>query len=47
MQGAGDVIFKLVLESRRQSSEWAEWLRAPLEHAAGTAKYDLVQKLFN
>ena len=44
LQGAGDTIFKLVLE-RSTPEQWAEWLRAPLEHAAGTADYDLVKKL--
>eukprot|EP00752_Nemacystus_decipiens_P002389 g2255.t1 len=44
LQGAGDTIFQLVLD-RATPEQWAEWLRAPLEHAAGTANYDLVQKL--
>ena len=44
LQGAGDIIFQLVLE-RSTSEQWAEWLRAPLEHAAGTANHDLMQKL--
>ena len=44
LQGAGDMIFKLVCE-RATREQWAEWLRAPLEHAAGTANHDLVKKL--
>eukprot|EP00752_Nemacystus_decipiens_P009765 g8721.t1 len=44
LQGAGDMIFQLVLE-RSTPQQWAKWLRVPLEHAAGTANYDLVQKL--
>lgn len=44
LQGAGDMIFKLVLE-RSTPKQWAAWLRAPLEHAAGTGNYDLVERL--
>ena len=46
LQGAGDMIFKLMLE-RSTPEQWAEWLSAPLEHAAGTANYELVKKLLN
>ncbi|CAN0152190.1 unnamed protein product [Ectocarpus sp. 6 AP-2014] len=41
---AADMIFKLMCD-RATSGQWAEWLRAPLEHAAGTANQDLVEKL--
>ena len=44
LQGAGDMIFKLVCD-RSTPEQWAEWLRAPLEHAAGTANHGLVKKL--
>ena len=44
LQGVGDMIFQLVLE-RSTPEQWAEWLRAPLEHAAGTANHNLVRKL--
>ncbi|CAM9785729.1 unnamed protein product [Ectocarpus fasciculatus] len=40
----GDTIFKLVCD-RATPEQWAEWLRAPLEHAAGTGNRDLVDKL--
>ncbi|CAB1105524.1 unnamed protein product [Ectocarpus sp. CCAP 1310/34] len=41
---AADMIFELMCD-RATSEQWAEWLRAPLEHAAGTANQDLVEKL--
>ncbi|CAM9233026.1 unnamed protein product [Ectocarpus sp. 12 AP-2014] len=41
---AADMIFKLMFD-RATSRQWAEWLRAPLQYAAGTANQDLVQKL--
>lgn len=44
LQGAGDTIFKLMLD-RSMPRQWAEWLRVPLEYAAGSANYDLVKKL--
>ncbi|CAN0293773.1 unnamed protein product, partial [Hapterophycus canaliculatus] len=44
LEGAGDTIFKLVCE-RATPGQWTEWLRAPLEHAAGTGNQDLVDKL--
>ena len=44
LQGVGDMILQLVCE-RATGEQWAEWLRAPLEHAAGTANHDLVEKL--
>ena len=37
------MIFKLGLE-RSTPEQWAEWLKASLEHAAGTANYKLVNK---
>ena len=44
LQGAGAVIFNVVCE-RSTPEQWAEWLRVPLEHAAGKGDGDLVQKL--
>lgn len=44
LQGAGDMIFELVRD-RATPKQWAEWLRVPLEHAAGTADYELVERL--
>ncbi|CAM9677623.1 unnamed protein product [Ectocarpus fasciculatus] len=44
LQHLGDTIFKLVCD-RATPEQWAEWLRAPLEHAAGTGNRDLVEKL--
>ncbi|CAM9605037.1 unnamed protein product [Ectocarpus fasciculatus] len=44
LQDLGDTIFKLVCD-RATPGQWAEWLRAPLEHAAGTGNRDLVDKL--
>ncbi|CAN0205389.1 unnamed protein product, partial [Ectocarpus fasciculatus] len=44
LQDLGDTIFKLVCD-RATPEQWAEWLRAPLEHAAGTGNRDLVDKL--
>lgn len=44
LQGAGETILRLVCE-RSTPEQWAEWLRAPLEHAAGTANHELVKKL--
>ena len=44
LEGEGDMIFQLMC-SRATSEQWAEWLRAPLEHAAGTGNHDLVEKL--
>ncbi|CAM9452242.1 unnamed protein product [Ectocarpus sp. 12 AP-2014] len=44
LQGLGDTIFKLVCD-RATPEQWAEWLRAPLEHAAATGNRDLVDKL--
>ncbi|CAM9169936.1 unnamed protein product [Ectocarpus sp. 8 AP-2014] len=44
LQDLGDMIFKLVCD-RATPEQWAEWLRAPLEHAAGTGNRDLVDKL--
>ncbi|CAM9703933.1 unnamed protein product, partial [Scytosiphon promiscuus] len=44
LRNAGDMIFNLVCD-RATPEQWAEWLRVPLEHAAGTADYDLVAKL--
>ncbi|CAN0142903.1 unnamed protein product, partial [Ectocarpus sp. 4 AP-2014] len=44
LQDLGDTIFKLVCD-RATPEQWAEWLRAPLEHAAATANPDLVSKL--
>ena len=38
------MIFNMVCE-RATPKQWAEWLRVPLEHAAGTANADLVDKL--
>ncbi|CAN0048975.1 unnamed protein product [Ectocarpus sp. 12 AP-2014] len=37
------MIFKLVSD-RATPQQWAKWLRAPLEHAAGTGNHDLVDK---
>ncbi|CAN0048771.1 unnamed protein product [Ectocarpus fasciculatus] len=44
LQDLGDTIFKLVCD-RTTPEQWAEWLRAPLEHAAGTGNRDLLEKL--
>ncbi|CAN0144397.1 unnamed protein product, partial [Hapterophycus canaliculatus] len=44
LQGAGDKIFNMVCD-RATSKQWAGWLRAPLEHAAGMADAELVDKL--
>ena len=44
LQGAGDMIFQLVCE-RATQDQWAAWLRAPLEHAAGTGDHELVDRL--
>ncbi|CAM9830945.1 unnamed protein product, partial [Ectocarpus sp. 8 AP-2014] len=44
LQDLGDTIFKLVCD-RATTEQWAEWLRAPLEHAAATGNRDLVDKL--
>ena len=44
LEGAGDLLFKLMCD-RATPEQWAEWLRAPLEHAARTANHDLVEKL--
>ncbi|CAN0254807.1 unnamed protein product [Ectocarpus sp. 4 AP-2014] len=41
---AADMIFKLMCD-RATSRQCAEWLRAPLQHAAGTANQDLAEKL--
>lgn len=38
------MLFELVL-NRSTPEQWAEWLRAPLERAVGTASPDLMQKL--
>lgn len=44
LEGSEEIIFKLVCD-RATPGQWAEWLRAPLEHAAGTGNHDLVDKL--
>ena len=44
LQGAEAVIFDMVCE-RSTPEQWAEWLRVPLEHAAGKGDIDLVGKL--
>ena len=44
LQGAEAVIFDMVCE-RSTPEQWAEWLRVPLEHAAGKGDVDLVGKL--
>ncbi|CBN79339.1 F-box domain and ankyrin repeat protein [Ectocarpus siliculosus] len=44
LQDLGDTTFKLVRD-RATPDQWAEWLRAPLEHAAATGNRDLVDKL--
>lgn len=44
LEGAGDTIFKLVCD-RATPEQWAEWLRTPLEHAAGTGNHELASKL--
>ncbi|CAM9268902.1 unnamed protein product [Ectocarpus fasciculatus] len=46
LRGSEDTIFRLVCD-RATPEQWAEWLRAPLEHAAATADHDLVKKLLN
>lgn len=38
------MIFSMVC-NRATPKQWAEWLRAPLEHAAGTGNADLVDRL--
>ena len=44
LQELGGEIFKLVSYGAT-SEQWAEWLRAPLEHAAARGNFDLVNKL--
>ncbi|CAM9435815.1 unnamed protein product, partial [Scytosiphon promiscuus] len=44
LKGSGDMILNLVCK-RATPKQWAEWLRTPLEHAAGTGEHDLVAKL--
>lgn len=44
LRGAEGTIFDLVF-ARTTAQQWAEWLRAPLEHAAGTGNLDLVKEL--
>ncbi|CAN0267626.1 unnamed protein product [Ectocarpus sp. 8 AP-2014] len=44
LEGAGAAIFKLVCD-RATPEQWAQWLRAPLEHAACTGDHGLVEKL--
>lgn len=44
LRGTEERIFKLMFD-RATPDQWAEWLRAPLEHAAGSADRDLVEKL--
>ncbi|CAM9872901.1 unnamed protein product [Scytosiphon promiscuus] len=44
LRGAGDMIFNMVCD-RATPEQWADWLRAPLEHAAATANAELVDKL--
>ncbi|CAM9473316.1 unnamed protein product [Ascophyllum nodosum] len=44
LQGSEELIVKLVCEGTTPE-QWAEWLRAPLEHAAAQANYKLVEKL--
>lgn len=44
LRDTGDVILKLMCD-RASADQWENWLRAPLEHAAGTPNYDLVDKL--
>ncbi|CAN0236872.1 unnamed protein product [Scytosiphon promiscuus] len=46
LKGAEEMIFKLVCD-RATPEQWAEWLRAPLEHAAGTGNHDLVSRLLS
>ncbi|CAN0125752.1 unnamed protein product, partial [Hapterophycus canaliculatus] len=44
LEGVEDTIFKLVCD-RATPGQWAEWLRVPLEHAAGTGDQHLMDKL--
>ncbi|CAM9770409.1 unnamed protein product [Scytosiphon promiscuus] len=44
LDGVETEIFKLVSHGATQE-QWAEWLRAPLEHAAAQGNLDLVDKL--
>ena len=44
LRGEGAMIFNMVCD-RATPTQWAEWLRVPLEHAAGTGNADLVDKL--
>eukprot|EP00903_Cladosiphon_okamuranus_P011498 g10829.t1 len=44
LQGAGAMIFNIVCD-RSTPEQWAAWRRVPLEHAAGTANVNLVDKL--
>lgn len=44
LQGGRDMIFNLVRD-QATPEQWTEWLRAPLEHAAGTANHELVERL--
>ncbi|CAM9728129.1 unnamed protein product [Scytosiphon promiscuus] len=44
LRGAGDTILNIVCDLATPE-QWAEWLRIPLEHAARTANYEVVNKL--
>lgn len=44
LEGAEVEIFKL-MSYGATPERWAEWLRAPLEHAAARGNFDLVQRL--
>lgn len=44
LEGAEVELFKLVLQGATPE-QWAEWLRAPLEHAVVSGKFGLVNRL--
>lgn len=46
LRSLGEELFSLVLDNATPK-QWAEWLRAPLEHAAGQGNLELVTKLLN
>lgn len=44
LKGSEIEIFRLVSQDAT-STQWTQWLRAPLEHAAAGGNIDLVEKL--
>ncbi|CAN0556739.1 unnamed protein product, partial [Ectocarpus sp. 12 AP-2014] len=46
LQGAESELFNLV-SNNSTPSQWRQWLRVPLEHAAARGNFDLVSRLLN